>query len=177
MMWMPLSSSRSRGARIKAYVDTNIYVYAILHHPEYWELCAEILRDVEDGVFEAYGSVLVAVELLESLSRIGPRVARRAVEAYLSLGMAILGVDVSVVKLASVINEVADVGYDAVHAALMILNEVPTVITNDLDDWERIQRRFAEIVERLREEGFSTSLEGIDVVSPAKYREWRRLLK
>jgi len=30
-----------------------------------------------------------------------------------------------------------DVRYDAVHAALMILNDVPAVITNDLDDWER----------------------------------------
>jgi len=59
----------------------------------------------------------------------------------------------------------------------MILDYVPAVITNDLDDWERILRRFAEMAERTREEGFSTSLERVDVVSPREYGKWKRLLE
>ena len=44
--------------------------------------------------------------------------------------------------MAAIINEVVNVRYDSVHAALVILNDIPTVITNDLDDWIRISRNF-----------------------------------
>jgi len=35
--------------RIKAYIYTNIYVYAIIHHPVYGEQCAEILKNADMG--------------------------------------------------------------------------------------------------------------------------------
>ncbi|HIE32917.1 MAG TPA: hypothetical protein EYP81_02550 [Thermodesulfobacteriaceae bacterium] len=79
--------------RARVYIDTNIYVYAILHHPVYGESCAEILRDIGRGIYEAYGSTLVAIELLGALSKIDARVARRALEDYLSLDIRMLGVD------------------------------------------------------------------------------------
>ncbi len=58
---------------IKAYIDINIYVYAIIHHPVYERLCAEILKDIDRGIYEAYGSILVALEVLSSLSKISKR--------------------------------------------------------------------------------------------------------
>jgi len=40
----------------------------------------------------------------------------------------------------------------------MILDYVPAVVANDLDDWERILRRFAEMAERGERRGFSIPL-------------------
>jgi len=44
-MWMPSGSWRKAGMRTKAYIDTNIFVYAAIHHPQYGSSCAEMLRD------------------------------------------------------------------------------------------------------------------------------------
>ena len=171
---MPLNSSRNPGAKTRIYIDTNIYVYAILHHPRYGSLCAEILRDIDRKVFEAYGSIFVALELLGSLSRISPHIARRAVEDYLSIDMILLGMSKEVVRLASIINEEVNIKYDAVHAALMLLNDISTIITNDVDDWEKIRKEFAKITERIKEEGYTTSINKIDVVTPDNYKKWKQ---
>ncbi len=173
---MPLSSSRNPGAKIKAYIDTNIFVYAILHHPGYGELCAEILRDIEKKIFEAHGSHFVALELLGSLSRISPHIARRAVEDYLSVDMTLLDIDIEAIRLASMINEEVNVKYDAVHAALMLLNNIPVVITNDVDDWERISKNFAKIVDKAKREGYLISIDKIEVVTPYNYKKWKNAM-
>jgi len=163
--------------RIKAYIDTNIYIYAIIHHPLYGGLCAEILRDIEGKVYEAYGSTLVAVELLGALSRINPRIARRAVEDYLSLDIGMLDINEDVIRLSAIINEVTNTRYDSVHAALVLLNHVPVVITNDLDDWYKINKRIREIVEEARKEGYDAIIDELQIVSPRTYHEWRESIR
>ncbi len=159
--------------RIKAYVDTNIYVYAIIHHPAYGDPCSMILRDIGRGAYEAYGSTLVALELLGSLSKISPRIARRAVEDYLSLGITLLNVDEEVIRLASIVNEVVNIRYDSIHASLVLLNGVPVVITNDLSDWRKVSRNLSKILARMEEEGYVTTVKELRVVSPKEYRVWR----
>ncbi len=162
--------------RIKAYIDTNIYVYAIIHHPVYGELCAEILKDVDRGVYEAHGSILVALELLGSLSKISPHVARRATEDYLSLGITLLNIDEDVIRLAAIINEVVNIKYDSIHASLILLNDIPIIITNDLDDWYKVSGNLGGILERMGEEGYTTMINELQVVSPKEYEEWRKTI-
>ena len=162
---------------IKAYIDTNIFIYAIVHHPSYGEPCSRILRDLREGAYEPQGSLLVAVELLGALSKVRPSVARRAVELYLALDMPILPLNEETVGLASIVNEVTNVRYDAVHAALMMLHDVPVIITNDSDDWLRIARDYSAIRERALREGYRIDLPRIEVVTPDSYPKWHESLR
>ncbi len=155
--------------RIKAYIDTNIFIYAIIHHPTYGKVCARILGDLQNGVYEGYGSLMVAIELLGSLSKIDPKVARRAVELYFALNMRLLPLNEEVLTLASLLNEILNLRYDAIHAAAMMLNEVPIIITNDLDNWIKLSRNYAQVLEEVKNRGFNIKLSKLNVVSPATY--------
>lgn len=160
---------RNPGTRTRAYVDTNIYIYAILHHPRYGSACTTILRDINRGLLEAYGSILVATELLGALSKIDPRIARRALEDYLVSPIIILELDEAVLAAAALINEIVNMRYDAIHAALMMLNGVPNIITNDLNDWMKLTRNFQYVSHHLRAEGYEVLVDAIEVISPDVY--------
>ena len=162
--------------RIKAYIDTNIYVYAIIHHPIYGGLCTEILKGIGGGAYEPHGSILVALELLGSLSKINPHVARRATEDYLSLGITLLNINEEIVRLAAIINEVVNVRYDSIHASLMLLNEIPVIITNDLSNWRKISKNLDKILEKMEKEGYTASINKLQVVSPKEYEGWRKAM-
>jgi len=140
-------------------------------------VCAEVLRDLGRGLFDAYGSTLVAIELLGSLSKIDPHIARRALEDYMALPITILELDEAVLMAATLINEAVNVRYDAIHAALMALNGISNIITNDLDDWTRVARHFQDIIDRLRAEGYDVPISTIEVISPDTYVSWRRGLQ
>ena len=116
----------------------------------------------------------MALELLGSLSKINPHVARRATEDYLLLGITSLNINEDIVRLATIINEVVNVRYDSIHASLILLNEIPVIITNDLSDWHKISKNLNKILERIGEEGYTTSVNKLQVVSPKEYREWRK---
>jgi len=158
--------------KIKVYIDTNIFIYAIIHHPMYGEVCSRILKSLKEKKYDAYGSLMVAIELLGSLSRINSTIAKKAMELYLSLDMAILPIDEKILSLASIINEVVNVGYDAIHAALMILNEIPIIITNDKDDWFKLARNFNQIRKAIEGEGYEIGLNEMKVITPDNYLEW-----
>ncbi len=162
--------------KIKAYIDTNIYVYAIIHHPMYGELCAEILKDTDKGIYEAYGSTLVALELLGALSKINPHAARRAIEDYLSLKLTLLNINEDIIRLAAIINEVVNIKYDSLHAALMLLNNISTIITNDLDDWYRVSKNLGKILEKVKREGYMITVNNLQIISPKEYRKWRKAI-
>jgi len=159
--------------RTKAYIDTNIFVYAAIHHPQYGNSCAEMLRDEANGVFDAYGSLLVAIELLGALFRIDPVAASRAVRDYFLLTPNMLDLTEKAVKLACLINEVVGIRYDSVHLALMLLNNIETIITNDVDDWRRAARRIEDVKKRAGLEGFELAFSKLYVVTPDTYAAWR----
>ena len=158
--------------KIRAYIDTNIFIYAILHHPIFGNICSKILRDMESKAYEPYGSLMVALELLGSLSKIDPGIARRATELYLTLGINLIPLNEEVLNLALIINEVINIKYDAVHAAIMILNDIPVIITNNVDDWLRLSRNYRQLMEKLTDEGYHVSLDRIEVVTPQYYSKW-----
>jgi len=174
---MLLGSLRSLGMKIKAYIDTNIFIYAILHHPVFGNICSRILRDMKKRVYEPCGSLMVALELLGSLSKIDPSVARRATELYLALDMTLIPLNVEILNLASIINETTNIKYDAVHAAVMMLNDIPVIITNDVDDWLRLSRSYQQLLNRIISEGYQVNFNRIDVITPQDYTKWYEGLK
>lgn len=160
--------------KTKIYVDTNIYVYAIIHHPVYGKPCKDILIDISRNLYEFCGSLLVAMELLGSLSKINPHVARRGLEDYLALPLTLLSLNEEVLRLAGIIDEVVNIRYDAIHAAIMMLNDIFTVITNDIDDWNRLKDRFGEVLTKVREEGYDITVNRMEVVTPDSYEKWTK---
>jgi len=168
-LWEARSVGGGAGEPGEVYVDTNVYVYVALRHPELGEACARILRRVVSGELRAAGSDLVAVELLGSLTRVSPEVARGALEAYLAMPVRRLEVDERVLRAAALINGVVNVGCDAVHAALMLLHGVGAVVTNDLGDWVRLARRLPDVVSAIEGGGIEVKAGELAVISPRSF--------
>ena len=160
--------------KIKVYVDTNIYVYAIIHHPTFGNLCENVLIDIGRRLYEFHGSLLVAMELLGSLSKIDPYIAKKALEDYFALPLTLLSLNEEVLRFASIINEVANIRYDAVHAAVMLLNGISTIVTNDVDDWNCLKSHFNYVLARVKREGYDLSVNEIEVVTPDSYEKWKK---
>jgi len=155
--------------RTDAYIDTNIYVYVALRNRAYFEKCRLILRDALSGRLTAYGSPMVVAELLGSLSRVDPVLAREALRAYLAMPLRSLELTQEALLLASLISTVVNVGYDSIHASLILLYGVSSVITNDLDDWLKLKRNLNRITEEARRNGFYVKAEELEVVTPDTY--------
>lgn len=153
---------------MKAYVDTNIYDYVALRHPVYGEACREILRDVNEGELETYGSMLVAIEILGSLAEIDTNMAVGGVKAFFSLPVKIIPIDERIIESAATIALEADVSYDAVHASTMARADVSTVITEDVEHWTRIRGRWARVKAKTH-----VALEEIKIVRPKEYARWK----
>ncbi len=157
--------------KISAYIDTNIFIYAIFHHHEYGSICDRVLYDVQEGRIDGHGSYLVAIELLGAISKIDPLIAWNATKYYLAMNIKLHDLNPLVLSVAGLINTVINVRYDAIHLALMILNNVDTIITNDLDDWIRISENFDKISERLDAENYKIGIQRVKVISPNQYEK------
>jgi len=158
--------------KIKVYIDTNIFIYAIIKHPRLGKICSKILKDMESRVYSGYGSHLVAMELMEALSKINPSIAKRALKLYLALNLTIIPITEEVLDLAATINEVVNIRYDAVHAALLMLNNIPVIVTNDIDDWLKLSKNFDKVLLKVAREGYKIDLKKVNVVTPSDYSTW-----
>jgi len=127
------------------YIDTNIFVYVAVKHPEFYEACREVLEGLVNEEYAGYGSHLVLFELFGSLSRISAGAAYEAAAAYLDLPLRMLHIDRDTLLLARDIARLSRTTYDAVHAALAAQNGVQVVVTEDLDDWGRIASMWDQI--------------------------------
>lgn len=152
---------------MSAYIDTNIYDYVALKHPRYGVACKQILEDVAEGRLEGHGSLLVAIEILGSLSEITPEIAKGALEAYFSLPIRAAPLHQHVIENASEIAVKTNVSYDAIHAAAMCASKVSTIITEDIAHWDRIRRRWPSLKTKM-------DLDMITVVRPLAYQRWKR---
>ncbi|MHA1589722.1 MAG: type II toxin-antitoxin system VapC family toxin [Candidatus Njordarchaeales archaeon] len=156
---------------IRAYIDTNIIVYAVFHHTKYGSECEKILYDAQNGRIEAYGSYLVAIELLGSLSRIDPVIAYKVTKYYLALNIKMCELNELTLTIAGIINTIVNVRYDAIHLALMLSHDIDTIITNDLDDWIRIKRNYKRIRKALLEENYDIRVRELKVISSSTYKQ------
>ncbi len=128
------------------YIDTNIFVYVAIKHPEFYAACREVLEALVNEEYIGYGSYLVLFELFGSLSRISVEAAYEAATVYLDLPLHVLRMDRETLLLARDIAKLSRTTYDAVHAALVARNGVQVVVTEDVSDWGKI----ASIWDRVR---------------------------
>ena len=52
---------------MKSYLDTNIFVYAALNHPQYGKKCLALMSEINDGKKKAYTSIITLSEALHVL--------------------------------------------------------------------------------------------------------------
>jgi len=139
---------------LKAYVDSNIFVYSMFAHPEYGGACKVIIDDLQNGVLVGVVSTLVPVEVMSVAVEHDPQKADLAVTVIYSLPLEIFGVDHDILSLASNLAlRYGLSGYDAVHLATTRKAMVGDVISND-DDFRRVQE--------------------INLVKPLDYEEWKK---
>jgi len=130
------------------YIDTNIFVYVALKHPDFYDSCLEVLEMLVEGHFKGCGSNFVVFELFGSLARLNPLAAYEAVKAYLQLPITLLELDDRALEYARDIAERVRVTYDAIHAGLMARHGIEVVVTEDLRDWLKIARAWQQLEKR-----------------------------
>ena len=118
---------------MKAFVDSNIFIYAAQAHPEFGEACKKIIQDIESRRIQAMTTVLNIAEVAEFIDRNENRnAAINVVELLLSLPMDIEDVvkeheiDALSIFSASKANY-----FDTVFIAVMKEKFIDTIITND----------------------------------------------
>ncbi|RLE68942.1 MAG: VapC-like toxin [Thermoprotei archaeon] len=135
-----------KGRRV--YIDTNIFIYVAVRHPDFYTACREVLEALVEEEYAGYGSQLVLFELFGSLSKVSVEAAYEASMAYLDLPLRILHVDRRTLLLARDVAELSHATYDAVHAALAARGGVQVVVTEDLDNWGRIASIWGKVRRR-----------------------------
>lgn len=137
-----------KGKRV--YIDTNIYAYIALKHPDFYKECYNILYMLISKEFIGYGSHLVLFELFGALSKVNVDAAYEAIDACLNLPLIILEIDRNTFMYAKEIGMLSNVTYDAVHAALVAQNNIDLVVTEDLEDWGKILKIWPEIERKFK---------------------------
>lgn len=145
----------------RAYIDTNVLVYVATGHPVFHRACLEVLELVSRCEVQGLGSHLVLFELFGALSRLNAQAAYEAAEAYLSLPIKLVTPSRRTLMVARDVARLAGVTYDAIHAALAAEGGAEIVVTEDLEDWRRIESIWSEVA---REHGFGE----LRVLSPTR---------
>ena len=148
----------------RAYIDTNIFVYVAVKHPDFFNKCNEVLKYLIKGEYEAYGSELILFELFGALSRINATAAYEATVYYLDLPIKLLNLGRSTLLIAKEIAKESEITYDAIHAAIMMENRINVIITEDLKDWLEIKNVWNKVAKKLRLKDIGDLL----VVSPTQ---------
>ena len=147
----------------RVYIDTDIFVYVALKHPDYYKKCYSVLELLTLKEFTGYGSQLVLFELYGALSKLNVEAAYEAVKSYLNLPLTILEVNRDTFRYAKEIAALTGITYDSIHAALVAQNNIDVVVTEDLKDWHKILRAWPKIKEKL-------NTRELIVLSPTKGR-------
>lgn len=139
---------------LKAYVDSNIFVYSMFAHPMYGGACKAVIDDLQNGVLVGVVSTLVPLEVMSVAVEHDPKKADLAVTIVYSLPLEIFGVDQTVLSSASDLAlRYGLSGYDAVHLATARKAMVKNLISND-DDFRRVRE--------------------IKLVKPLDYEKWKK---
>ncbi len=118
---------------MRAFIDSNIFIYAAQAHPEFGGACRDIIADIEKGKIAATTSTLNISEVGEVIDRyVGKKVSRRAVDLLLALPMEISPVVKEHLLMAlNYFNEHSINYFDCVFLAVMEEKFIDVIITND----------------------------------------------
>ncbi len=118
---------------MRAFVDSNIFIYAAQAHPEFGDACRKIIADIEKGKITAATSTLNISEVGEVVGRYGgKKESLRVVELLLALPMDILPVVKEHLIMAASYFDKYSINYsDCVFLAVMEEKFIDVIITND----------------------------------------------
>ena len=118
---------------MRAFVDSNIFVYAAQSHPKFGAACKKIIADIESKKFEAVTSVINIAESVEVIERNSNRkIALTALELLLALPMDIEDVAKEHAVDAQYVFSTSKANYsDTVFVSIMKEKFIDTIITND----------------------------------------------
>lgn len=118
---------------MRAFVDSNIFIYAAQAHPKFGKACKQIVEDIESRKIEAATSVLNIAETAEVIDRnVGRKASVSVVELLLALPMDIEDVvKEHEVDALSIFSSSKANYFDAVFAAVMREKFIDTIVTND----------------------------------------------
>ena len=133
----------------RVYIDTNIFIYVALKHPDFYRKCYDVLEMLVSKEFIGYGSHLVLFELFGTLSKINVEAAYEAAISYLDLPLTMLELNRETFNYAREIAVLSKVTYDSLHAALIAQNGIDIIISEDLEDWSKILRIWPKVKEKL----------------------------
>ncbi|MBI2075983.1 MAG: type II toxin-antitoxin system VapC family toxin [Candidatus Aenigmarchaeota archaeon] len=118
---------------MRAFIDSNIFVYAAQAHPEFGGACKKIIKDIELREIEAVTSVLNIAEVAEFIDRNENRkAATNVIELLLALPMDIEDVvKEHEVDALSIFSASKANYFDTIFIAVMNEKFIDTIITND----------------------------------------------
>jgi predicted nucleic acid-binding protein len=118
---------------MRAFIDSNIFIYAAQSHPRFGKKCRQIIEDIENEKIVAITSSLNISEVGEVISRyVGKEEAIKAVELVSALPMSIEPVTKENSIDAISIYCKYNINYaDAIIVSVMQEKFVDTIITND----------------------------------------------
>ena len=145
----------------RAYIDTNIFIYVAVKHPYFYEECYNILEKLVEKEYAGYGSSLILFELFGALAKINVNAAYDAVNQYLNLPIKLLNPNRETFVYAKEIAMHSKTTYDSLHAALMVQNNICTIITEDLEDWRKMLSAWHKLKEKYK-------LNDLAIISPTK---------
>lgn len=138
---------------MKAYIDTNIFIYSMFADPKMGPHCKRLIDDVEEDKTSGVICQLVPIEVLSIAMERDPSKADIALAAIFSLPLIFLNVDhTMLMKAADVARKYRLTGYDATHVAAALMSQVDFLISND------------QAIRRVKE---------IRVLRPDEYLEYR----
>lgn len=132
------------------YIDTNIFIYAITNNEKYGNACKRILLDIENEKINAGASILVLVEIINSISKINkelkkanrkPLDIKHNIDALLSYPITWFELEFFTIKKSAEYSyNIASTDY--FHLATMELSSIKEIISADteLDKIDFIKR-------------------------------------
>ena len=136
---------------MRAFIDSNIFIYAAQSHPSFGKKCKQIIEDIENEKITAITSSLNISEIGEVISRyVGKTEAVKAVELVSALPMSIEPVTKENTIDAISIYCKYNINYaDAIMVSVIQEKFINAIITND--------KHFDKV-------------KGIEVIKPNKYK-------
>ncbi|MEE8359228.1 MAG: type II toxin-antitoxin system VapC family toxin [Candidatus Hydrothermarchaeales archaeon] len=118
---------------MRAYIDSNIFIYHALMHRQLFKPCKRILEDVLEGNLDAFTSVLTLTEVYHVISKEtdGDK-AEQAINAILSLPLEVKDMHISTVILAMRKSENLQI-FDRIHLTTAEEYQADCILTNDSD--------------------------------------------
>ncbi len=117
------------------YIDSNIFIYVALRHPEFGEPCKSLLQKVQQGKLAAATSVITLCEVHNEVRKhIGKDAAEIVVQSILSMPLTIFNLDLH--SIYGALHQVREHNLkinDAVHFAVALSVKAEAVYSYDRD--------------------------------------------